>query len=349
MNPLRVPGILLRRYQMKRRNEGPFSLEEILRASPLPTAALVDLGAFKKPLQRIPDGIDKIVLMEDRRPEFFLGFEEYEPEKIVPLNRQPIREKWTQAELAELVRQLHSQGKKVLIGFWGFWADGVSRKPTAWMAKHPELRPLKRGESDIGNPFATLQPEGITFAEYIALQYQKLYNAFHFNGTFLGDGLCGRRSLWHPELYCDQAYNAIIWSLFYATVAEKVHATGGQLWAYDCMGLSNREALLHGADYNLLAKAGLDVLGFQSYSAWSEYLKVPRKYGLYQDMVNMATVETNLSGTPTQLYYSLEMGDSVEGWHPLHRTTRRQMKILDPIADGRLLVWANELFANFTP
>ena len=348
MNLLKLPGIAWRRYWMKRRNEGPFPLGEILQ-SEIPNVALVDLGAFRKPVQKIPAEIKAIVLMEDRSPKFFLGFDGYEASSLVPLNRHgPIEEEWTQYDLRSLVADLHKQGKKVLIGFWGFWGDGIS-KPTPWLKKHPELKPRRPGESDIGNPFAQLFPEGITFAEYIANQYQRLHDSFGFDGLFFGDGLCGFRDFWRPNYYqnCGRDVPGW-WAWFYEIIAETVHKTGGQLWAYDCMGFGFEEARMHGVDYRLLAERGsLDVLVFQSYlTAWNYLFGVPGKSGMSQDFRNMQEVRGILWGTRTMHFYTLELGDTVEGWHARHETTRWQMKILDPIADGRLLVWANELLAG---
>lgn len=338
-------GFIWRSALMCWGDQEPFPFEEI-RKDPLPTAVCVDLGAFPKPLPDL-SGIETIVIMEDRTPEFFLGYESYQPCRPVPLNRHgPLKNWQTQEDLAELVAQLHNQEKKVLIGFWGFWGDGLSQ-PSEWLLEHPELKPRKWGESDIGNPFAVLKKEGVGFTQYIAGQYRKLHDDFDFDGLFLGDGLCGFRSFIHPERYSDKSGEKREWAEFYWKVAQAVHIRGGTLWAYDCMGFDYLESRRHGADYKLLAQVGLDVLVFQSYpTAWVKYFKLSGKKGLSQDIENFLSIKENVSGEPTKLYYSLEMGDSREGWYPKHKTTKTQMIAFQKHADGKFLVWGNETLSN---
>ena len=320
---------------------------EIEQMDSMRTAVCADLGAFRNPLQKIPDGIATIVLMEDRSPEFFLGFEGYEPSSAVPLKEHgPFQDYNTQEDLRILVQRLHEQGKKVLIGFWGFWGDEHSG-PTEWLKRHPELKPRQKDESDIGSPFAILEPEKVSFAEYIAGQYLKLQSAFGFDGLFLGDGLSGFRSFWHLERYNDRASSASQWSDFYRVVSEAVHKAEGELWAYDCMGLDYEDAAKHGADYRLLAASGLDVLVFQSYPiAWARYFKVPGKKGLAQDSANIRTLNRGMQGMNVRIYFTLEVGDPVEGWAVTKNNISRQVNAFQENADGKLIVWANDLLAE---
>ena len=340
-------GFVWRSLLMRIKSQGPFPYKKI-REDPLPTAVCVDLGAFSRPL---PDllGIEIVVLMEDRSPEFFLGYDGYRPNEEVPLNRHggPANDYETQKDLKELVQELHKQGRRVFIGFWGFWADGFSQ-PSTWLQKHPELAPRRSDESDIGNPFAVLNPESITFAEHIANQYKKLYQDFGFDGLFLGDGLSGFRSFMHPKRYRDRSESRYEWADFYRSIAKTVHEVKGELWAYDCMGYSDLEALEHGVDYDLLAKAGLDVLVFQTYpTAWAKYFKVPGKTGLYKDIYNFVCVNRAFSSANSiHLYYTLEMGDYREGWWPTWKDTQDQMREFQKYADGKFLVWGNETIAN---
>lgn len=335
-------GVVWRRPIMKAEYEGVFPYAEIA-ADRLETAACVDLGAFRKPL---PDlGVIKtIVIMEDRLPEFFLSFWDYEPNKIVPLNRHgPAKDYITQKDLRLLIQELHNQKKKVIIGFWGYWGIDLIHKPTGWLRAHPELRSRRLDETDIGNPFVTLLPERITLTEYIARQYEKLHRVFGFDGLFLGDGLSGYRYVQNPARYRDKEKSCQQWAEFYRVIAEAVHKTGGKLWAYDCLGLNYQEARLHGADYRLLVEAGLNVLVFQSYpTAWVKYFRVQGKTGLNQDLENFKSIKQALVGrTNIEFCYPLELGDSVEGWWPKHKATRAQMKTFAPIADGKLLIWGN--------
>jgi hypothetical protein len=348
-------GFLLRWVLMRLKpKEGVFPFKEI-REDSLPTAVCVDLGAFRKPLPNLSIlGVKIVVVMEDRRPRVFLGHNGYKPEEIMPLNRHkgPAHDYKTQADLRELVQELHKQGIKVLIGFWGFWADGLSSKPSPWLQKHPELAPRIRGECDIGNPFAILKKEGISFAEYIAEQYRKLHHDFGFDGLFLGDGLCGFRDFMHLEKYAylDDSGLEDLWAVFYHIIAKTVHDLGGELWAYDCMGFSLLAALSHGVSYGLLSKAGLDVLVFQTYpTAWGRrYFKVSGKTGLSKDFANFLSVKSAIRESTTRLFYSLEMGDSREGWRPSWECTRTQMNVFRDYADGKLIVWGNELVASLS-
>lgn len=339
-------GFLMRR---KTKKEGPFPYEELI-ADPMPTAVCVDFGAFRDPLQKLP-GIKTAVLMLDRAANsWFLGFTQYGPNNLVPLNRHgPLKFYRTEADLRKLVVGLHEQGIKVLIGFWAFWGD-LGHGPGLWIKKHPGLKPRQRGESDFGDLFVTLRPEEITLTEHICKQYEKLWYNFGFDGLFLGDGFCGFRNFFEPWQYRDQEKTVWQWTRFYHTIAEAVHRTGGELWAYDCMGFSCQEARLHGADYKLLSQAGLDKLVFQAYanyrSAWRpDYFRIPGKDGVWTDAKNFLLVKQTLSGTKTQVLVTIGTGDTVEGWKPPHKSVRQQMEVFRPVADGKLIVWGNKSLA----
>lgn len=338
-------GSLWRGFFMRRqaKQEGPFPYQELIDDN-LPMAACADFGAFKKPLQKLP-GMKTIVLMFERTAdEYILSYDSYMPGRRVPLDRHgPLKFYSTETDLRNLVEDLHKQGVKVLIGFWAFWGDLIHR-PGPWVKRHRELKPRRWGEADFGNLFVTLKPEGVTLAKYIAGQYKKLRYNFGFDGLFLGDGFCGYRNFFEPWQYRDKKNTVEQLADFYRLIAEMVHKTGGQLWAYDCLGFSYEESVSHGADLKLLAKAGLDVLVFQSYpTAWGEYFRISGKTDLIQEVANFPSVKEALLGTSTHLYYSLELGDSVEGWWPSWEATRLQMESFRKRkADGKFLVWGND-------
>jgi hypothetical protein len=308
--------------------------------------ACTDLGAFSRPVPRLA-GVDGVVVMEDRHPEFFLSFREYAPDSDARLNRHgPLRRWSTQRDLAEVVAALHGQGIPALIGFWnygGWWPFPPSR----WLRRHPELHRVP-GSADL-DPFVRLEREGMTYAEYIGGQYARLRAAFGFDGLMLGDGFCGFGSFIAPDLHNDREDAVPQWTQFYRTVAGRVHDAGGVLFAYDRMGFSAREARRHGADYRAIADVGLDVLVYQAYpQAWGRYWLADHRgrFGLHACARKLATVRAALAGTGTRVLYTLELGDSVERWTAEARATRRQLTALDPLADGRFLVWANDLLAR---
>lgn len=332
--------------RIRSRREGPFPYKELI-IDPLPMAACVDFGAFRKPLQNL-HGIQTVVLMFDRTTnDFVLDYNSYDPEKVVPLDwHGPLKFYRTEADLRKLVEELHKQEIKVLIGFWAFWGESIHR-PGPWVSNHPELKPRRWNEADFSNLFVTLKPEGITLTTYICEQHRKLWHDFGFDGLFLGDGFCGLRNFLEPWRYCDQRHLIGQFAEFYRIIAEAVHKTDGQLWAYDCMGSGYEETKLHGVDYKLLAEAGLDVLVFQSYpTAWGKYFRISGKTDLYKEMLNSSSVKRGLSRTNTRFYYSLELGDSVEGWRPTWKATRSQMQLFQKKADGKLLVWGNDVISR---
>jgi len=324
------------------------------RASDLPFAeavrgrtwACTDLGAFPRPLPAYP-GVDGVVIMEDRDPRFFLSHRSYTPDAETGLNRHgPLRAWSTQQDLRALVGQLRAQGIAVAIGCWNYGGWWLHRRPQ-WLRDHPELVRLPLTSQLF--PFVRLRREGVTYAEYIAQQYARLRADFGFDGLMLGDGFCGFGSLWDPDLYRDQAAALPRWTEFYGVVAAAVHRAGGVLLAYDMMGVPSAEAREHGVDYPALADAGLDILVYQSYpQAWGGFwLETYRsRFDLAANVANLGTVASALAGGHAQVLYTVELGDSVERWRADADATRSQMARLDPVAPGRFLVWANDLFAQ---
>ncbi len=308
--------------------------------------ACVDLGAFERPL---PDlgGLEGIVIMEDRDPEFFLSFDAYDPAADTGLNRHGPLHAWsTQEDLRKLVEQLHTQRIPAAIGFWNYGGSMFHRR-TRWLRRHRELAHV-RWSSQL-YPFVRLSPEGITYGEYIARQYARLRAAFGFDGLMLGDGFSGFGSLWDPDLYRDQAPTIPQWTQLYRVISDAVHRASGVLLAYDQMGVSFSEAREHGADYRALADAGLDILVYQSYpQAWGGFwLENYRgRFDLHANITNLSTVRSALAGTRARVCYTVELGDSIERWPVDAERTREQMKKLDPLADGRVLVWANDVLAR---
>jgi hypothetical protein len=310
------------------------------------TWACADLGAFPRPLP-VLRGLEGVVIMEDRDPEFFLAFDAYDSTAGTRLNRHGPLHAWsTQADLRDLVAHFHGQNIKVAIGFWNYggWAF---HKKARWLRSHRELAHV-RWSSQL-YPFVRLRPEGITYGEHIARQYVRLHAAFGFDGLMLGDGLCGFGSPWDPDLYRDQAHTVPQWTRFYGVISEAVHRAAGVLLAYDQMGLSVSEARDHGADYRALADAGLDILVYQSYpQAWGGFWleNYGSRFDLPANIANVSTVKSALAGTRARVFYTVELGDSVERWPVDAERTREQMAKLDPLADGRFLVWANDVLAR---
>jgi hypothetical protein len=313
------------------------------------TWACTDLGAFPRPVPPL-DGLEGVVIMEDRDPQFFLSFTSYETGRIAELNRHGPLHNWaTYDDLRALVAQLHAQRIKVAIGFWN-WGGWLLHRKIPWVRAHPELRHVPLTTQLY--PFVRLHREGITYAEYIGAQYERLCEAFDFDGLMLGDGFCGFTSMWDPDCYRDQAGTIPAWTEFYQTIAGSVHNAGGILLAYDTMGLSAPDAAQRGIDYRALGGAGLDVLVYQSYpQAWAAFWleSYGSRFDLAANVRNIATVRAALAGTGTKVVYTLELGDSVERWWADPAATMEQMTALDPLSRGRFLVWANDLVARLSP
>lgn len=309
------------------------------------TWACADLGAFPRPLPDLK-GLEGVVIMEDRDPEFFLAFDTFNPAADTRLNRHGPLHVWsTQKDLRELVESLHAQNIKVVIGFWNYGGWMFHRR-ARWLRSHRELKHV--WWSPQLYPFVRLVPEGITYGEYIARQYVRLRAAFDFDGLMLGDGFCGFGSIWDPDLYRDKADTVPEWTRFYRVISDAVHRSQGILLAYDQMGFSYSEAREHGADYSELADAGLDILVYQSYpQAWGRFwLENYRgRFDLAANVTNLSTVKSALAGMAVRVLYTLELGDSVERWTVEPDRTREQMEKLDLRADGRFLVWANDVLA----
>lgn len=309
------------------------------------TWGCVDLGAFPRPIPAL-EGLEGAVIMEDRDPRFFLSFRDYDPKAELPLNRHGPLHAWTiQQDLVELVQELHQRNVKVAIGFWNYGGWLFHRRPR-WVREHPELKHVPF--SSHLYPFAWLQPEGMEYCEYIARQYARLRAAFGFDGLMLGDGLCGFGSIWDPDLYSDKEDTIPRWTHFYRVIADVVHDSGGLLLAYDQMGFSFLEARKHGVDYRELVQAGLDILVYQSYpQAWGRFWLegFQNRFDLTANASNLATVKSALAGTPAHVFYTVELGDSVEKWPVAPARTEEQMDALDRLSDGRFLVWANDVLA----
>jgi hypothetical protein len=340
--PYHLIQALLRRTFRRHRPSG-LSLTQVADGE---TWACADLGAFPRPLPRL-DGLEGVVIMEDRDPRFFLSFAGYEAGRATDLNRHGPLHAWTTHEdVTMLVAQLHAQGIKVAIGFWNYGGWLFHRRPR-WIRAHPELRHMALSSQLY--PFVLLRPEGITYAEYIGRQYARLHEAFDFDGLMLGDGFCGFSSIWDPDRYGDLTRTIPQWTAFYRTVAEAVHHAGGVLLAYDQMGMAAAEARSHGVDYQDLAAAGLDVLVYQSYpQAWAGFWleSYRNRFDLVANVRNIATIASSVACPGMRVLYTLELGDSVERWWADPARTTEQMNALDPLAGGRFLVWANDLVAR---
>jgi hypothetical protein len=287
--------------------------------------------------------------MEDRDPRFFLSFRAYDPEAEPPLNRHgPLRAWITQQDLRAFVAELQRQGIKAVIGFWNYGGWLFHIRPR-WVREHPELKHVPF--SSHLYPFAWLKREGMEYSEYIARQYERLRIAFGFDGLMLGDGLCGFGSIWDPDLYSDKEDTIPRWTHFYRVIADAVHHSAGVLLAYDQMGFSFLEARKHGVDYGELAQAGLDILIYQSYpQAWGGFWleDFQKRFDLTANAKNLATVTSALAGTNARVFYTVELGDSVERWPVAPVRTEEQMNTLDSLSDGRFLVWANDVLAGST-
>ncbi len=312
------------------------------------TWACADLGAFQRPLPDLK-GLEGVVIMEDRDPQFYLSFDAYAPVADTRLNRHGPLHFWsTQEDLKELVEHLHAQSIKAVIGFWNYGGWLFHRKPH-WLRRHREIAHVRWSTQLY--PFVRLRPEGILYSEYIARQFARLRGAFGFDGLMLGDGFCGFGSIWDPDLYRDKADTVPQWTQFYEVISKVVHRSPGVLLAYDQMGLSVSEAREHGVDYRKLFDAGLDILVYQSYpQAWGGFWleNYGSRFDLNANVANLSTVKSALAGTHGQILYTLELGDSVERWPIEPERTREQMEKLDPLVDGRFLVWANDVLAQLS-
>jgi len=317
----------------------------------LPSFACADLGAFnligKNKIKNT--GIKAVVIMEDRLPDFFIGYNKYISNQDTTLNRHgPFKILSTQADLKALVDELHQQEIKVFLGFWGQIMDPHKKCCHHWLDQHKNLWRLhqeNKNNYDL-DPLIELELEKISFAQFIIDQFKKLKKDFDFDGLFLGDGLNGYRIFKNPTLYEDQEHRQNDWTEFYKQIASQLHQINCQLLAYDCLGLPPEKAILHGSNYLAQAEAGLDYLIVQTYpTAWGKkWLKSFSGYDFKSSLNTLKKTKEKLSQSNCQVFYTLEMGDSVEGWNNSYWTTRKQLKKYQPFANGKLLVWANNLF-----
>ena len=151
------------------------------------------------------EGIEFVVLMEDRQPDFFLKYDTYNAESFVRLNRHgPYNNNRyypTQNDLKLFVQAFHDAGIAIHYGFWVHENRWINKR-------HPELlltdsngirlhsehflydfNPLLKMEQDC--EYGIRKDE--VFAEYVCEQYSNLADDFGFDGLFLGDGGMGFR------------------------------------------------------------------------------------------------------------------------------------------------------------
>jgi len=317
----------------------------------LETIACTDLGAYNNIGKNFlkEHGIDAVVIMEDRLPDFFLTYNEYEPHKDTTLNRHgPFKLLFNQNHLKELVKELHEQEIKVYLGFWGQLFDPHKKYCLPWIDKHPELWRLhaeNNNNTDL-DPLVTIMPENTSFAQIVLTQFKKFKRDFDFDGLFLGDGLNGYRLFIDPRQYNDQEQTKQKWIKFYKTLSQGLKNTNCKLLAYDCMGFAPDTAITHGADYLAQAQVGLDYLIVQTYPcAWGKkWLKNFAGFDFKSCQNNLQKTKDKLQKTNCKVLYTLEMGDNIEGWRPKVHLTNKQLKHFKDFADGKLIVWANNLF-----
>lgn len=177
-----------------------------------PAGACVDLGAFDPTLDEVGvaewmrnagDVPSWVVVMEDREPDFFHGFDGYRPDAPVPLNRHgPHKHAWTQRHLKALVDAFHARGVKVLLGYWVHECrfvdddhpellirDATGRLWQDVVERNADFNPMRRLRAD---PARGIR-EGERYSTWSARQYARLAEAFGFDGLFLGDGAMGFR------------------------------------------------------------------------------------------------------------------------------------------------------------
>lgn len=393
------------------------------------TGACADLGAFDRSaadrgaaafVERTQGAVDWVCLMEDRCPDFFLGYAGYEPQAAVPLARHGPRLDggWTHADLKVLVDALRARDVRVFLGFWihecAFVDDDHpelllrDERGDVWqdrVEQSADFNPLKRMRADPARGIA----EGERFADYVVRQWKRLHADFGFDGLFLGDGGMGFRRFaqdadgvrafdfdeawvrefaqsahmrphagceihapWdgadparraqhvardvHAHHYQPWANFAIErWTDFYAKLAEAVHATQGELAAYNVMNFDPTMAYQHGVDYRALAGAGLDVLVFQTYDyAWGPRgpFKPPHK-DLETNLAALLATKAYVAGTRLRVVFTTETGDSVERWDAPTAHTLGEVYAYGSArlaergawrtaVDGTFVVWANE-------
>lgn len=165
-----------------------------------PGAPDCGVGAWMTRAARVPAWV---VVMEDRQPDFFHGYDAYRPHETVPLNRHgPRSDAWTQADLKRLVDAFHDQGVKVLYGYWIHESRFVDedhpellirdQDGKLWqdiVEKNADFNPMRRMRADARRGIA----DGERYSTWSARQYARLQRDFGFDGLFLGDGAMGFR------------------------------------------------------------------------------------------------------------------------------------------------------------
>ncbi|HEV2356845.1 MAG TPA: hypothetical protein VGZ23_04430 [bacterium] len=77
---------------------------------------------------------------------------------------------------------------------------------------------------------------------------------------------------------------------------------------------------------------------------WPESYR--RRFDLAPNIHDIPTVRAAAAGL--RVLYTFELGDSVERWWADPERTVEQVSVLDPLAGGRFLVWANDLVAHLS-
>lgn len=319
---------------------------------------LTDLSAF--PRNKLLDGtldfsklkaqgVKEIVLMEDRAPQFFLNYDGYNENGIVPLNRHgDLNEQWTMKDLKKLVELARAQGIKFIIGFWGNTADKDNNAfvKNNWEALKPvipfsdDLNPLSMVKDQQGNE--------MTFADYIIKQYIRLQKDFGLEGLFLGDGLMGFRSFLDPEGPYDTSDFAYLWTDFYRRISEGIKKANPDtsFWAYDVMGNGPTKAKKNGVYLPAIIRQ-LDRYVAQMYSidAWGRnYMRLPG-YDLERDATQLIELFNSLPPEERKkILYAAGFGDKVEHWGSTLKDMREKHQRLHQYALGGILgVWSNDL------
>lgn len=348
-----LPGLAL----SKTKNEPNYTFADLEKLG-IPKGKLtplVDLGAFDLPkfkagqlnfTQLKEQQIQEIVIMEDRDPMFYLNYDQYTPNQVVPLNRhgqdtkEHPRDQWTMSDLKSLVENLHGQGIKVTIGFW---ANTGNHEQNPFIKRNwQNVKPLIPTADDMLPLSFVTDQQGteMPFADYILQQYRKLHQDFGFDGLFLGDGLMGFRSFLDRGPY-DSSSLAPAVTDFYRRLHQGVHQidTNNTLWAYDCMGNGTQKVLKNGVDLVGITPY-IDHYVFQSYGsdAWGEGYMNLNGYNINRDVQELESLPAELK---SKTLYTAGLGDHVEGWAGTEQSIRAKQHALgDRAKGGTLGVWS---------
>lgn len=179
---------------------------------PFRAGACLDLGAFDSSrddcgvgdyVARSQRALSWVVIMEDRQPVFFHGYQGYVADADVPLNRHgPRSDGWRMQDLRRLVNAFHAHHVKVLLGYWAHECSFVDdrhpeliiREATGelWQDRvemNADFSPLRRMRADLEHGVR----EGERYATWAVRRYAELARDFGFDGLFLGDGFMGFR------------------------------------------------------------------------------------------------------------------------------------------------------------